>query len=286
MGTSASSFPLRGDEAGALIGAGVLHAALIAVLLLQPEERTPPPEPERVVVNLAEEVGMTSTAPNPVPVSRAAQAPTLADRPAPPVPTALPELTRPTTPTVQTPSPPRAQPRPRPARTEAPRPRPTRASRPAPAPTRAAAPRPRPTQAPARTGGSRIGSDFLPGAGTSTTSTETRTPARTFGASERSALVSAINRQLKPHWQGKVPQGLDAEQLVTVLTWELNSDGSLRGRPRVVRQLGITDANRAQAGRHAEVAIRAVQLAAPFNLPDEFYDQWKRISDWRFDRRL
>jgi hypothetical protein len=54
----------------------------------------------------------------------------------------------------------------------------------------------------------------------------------------------------------------------------------------VVRQEGITDSNRPQAGRHAEQAIRAVQLAAPFDLPDEFYDAWKRVASFRFDRKL
>jgi hypothetical protein len=53
-----------------------------------------------------------------------------------------------------------------------------------------------------------------------------------------------------------------------------------------VRQEGITDANRAQAARHAEQAIRAVRLAAPFNLPDEFYPAWKRVTAFRFDRKL
>jgi hypothetical protein len=54
----------------------------------------------------------------------------------------------------------------------------------------------------------------------------------------------------------------------------------------VVRQLGITDTNRAQADRHAEQAIRAVRLAAPFDLPEEYYDAWKRVSAFRFDKRL
>ena len=79
---------------------------------------------------------------------------------------------------------------------------------------------------------------------------------------------------------------VDAERLVTVLTWELNPDGSLKGRPQVVSQSGINESNRPQASLHAERAIRAVQLAAPFDLPEEFYDRWKRIRDWRFDRRL
>ena len=52
------------------------------------------------------------------------------------------------------------------------------------------------------------------------------------------------------------------------------------------RQTGVTSVNAAQKDRHAEQAIRAVQLAAPFNLPEEYYDAWKRVSSFRFDKRL
>ena len=67
---------------------------------------------------------------------------------------------------------------------------------------------------------------------------------------------------------------------------EAYRDGSLAGSPRVVRQEGITEANRPQAARHAEQAIRAVELAAPFDLPDQYYDAWKRVTSFRFDKRL
>lgn len=73
---------------------------------------------------------------------------------------------------------------------------------------------------------------------------------------------------------------------MTILAWDLNPDGSLAGRPRVVDQQGITPANEAQAKRHAEQAIRAVQLAAPFDLPDTYYSGWKRVAAFRFDRKL
>lgn len=100
----------------------------------------------------------------------------------------------------------------------------------------------------------------------------------------RSSLAGAISRQLRPHWAA--PQGVDAEKLITILAFDLNQDGSLAGRPRVVRQEGITPANEAQAKRHAEQAIRAVQLAAPFDLPIEYYSAWKRITNSKFDRNL
>lgn len=73
---------------------------------------------------------------------------------------------------------------------------------------------------------------------------------------------------------------------MTVLSFNLNRDGSLAGTPTVVRQLGINDTNRTQAERHAEQAIKAVRLAAPFDLPVEYYDAWKRVSAFRFDKRL
>lgn len=106
-------------------------------------------------------------------------------------------------------------------------------------------------------------------------------PATKIGAAEQASLQQAIARQLRPHW--KPPSGAGAEDLVTILAFDLNPDGSLNGRPRVVRQVGLTDANRPQARRHQELAIRAVQLAEPFDLPPNLYNGWKRISNWRFD---
>ncbi|MGB7418670.1 MAG: energy transducer TonB, partial [Erythrobacter sp.] len=128
-----------------------------------------------------------------------------------------------------------------------------------------------------------IGDDFLEGQGTSTRTDNTTAPAAKFGAREQAALSSAITRQLRPHWSA--PQGVDVEKLVTIVAWDLSQDGTLKGRPRVVSQRGINAANRAQAQRHGELAIRAVQLAAPFNLPEAFYSRWQRL-EWEFDRRL
>ncbi len=75
------------------------------------------------------------------------------------------------------------------------------------------------------------------------------------------------------------------DKLVSVVRFNLDENGALRGRPRVVRQTGVTDANRAQAARHAEQAIRAVQLAAPFDLPPEYYDALKTVT-LNFDASL
>jgi hypothetical protein len=132
-------------------------------------------------------------------------------------------------------------------------------------------------------GGSRIGADFLPGNSDSDRDSDRGTPAATFGAAEAASLNSAISRQIKPHWSA--PQGADADQLVTMVRFRLNQDGSLAGDPSCTSQTGVTASNATQKGLHCERAIRAVRLAAPFELPDQFYDKWKLITS-RFDRRL
>jgi outer membrane biosynthesis protein TonB len=295
---------LRNDEKIGLAAAVLLHAALVGVLALQTARSEVSVFPERMTVSLATEVGLEAASPDPVAESRASIAPTLADDPAPVPPAPAPAAER-----VPSPPPPRPQPTvaPRPAPVPPPRPQATAAPRPAPSPTQAAPARERsrpdrtaaaqpatptpasrpatsPAQAAPKSGGSRIGDDFLEGKGSSTTTNETRAPAATFGRAERAALSSAITRQLRPHWTA--PSGLDAEQLISTVTWELNPDGTLRGTPRCrTDPASITDSNRPQASLHCERAIRAVQRAVPFNLPDQFYDRWKAL-EWQFDRRL
>ena len=141
------------------------------------------------------------------------------------------------------------------------------------------------TQTPPRQAtGTEIGENFLEGAGSDTTSDSTLIPASEIGPSATASLIQSLSRQIKPHWNA--PSGVDAELLVTELAFELNPDGSLKSRPRVLRQSGINASNRPQAGLHAERSIRAVQLAAPFDLPPELYTAWKSIRGARFDRNL
>lgn len=132
-------------------------------------------------------------------------------------------------------------------------------------------------------GGSRIGVDFLKGFGANTAGKAQTPAAPAIGPGVKSALAGAISRQLKPYW--RVPQGVETDQLVTVLAFDLNPDGTLAGPVTVVHQEGITPSNRPQAGLHRENAIRAVKLAAPFPLPPDLYEAWKHVQ-WRFDRNL
>lgn len=262
---------LRTEEKVGLLAALVLHGALVAVLLMQTVRSEVSVFSERMTVRLATEVGLEAASPDPVAESRASIAPTLAEDPAP-----APEAARP-----------------EPAARVAPAPTPKPVNRPAtqqPAPSRdrsrpdRTAPASAAAKSAAKGGGSRIGDDFLEGKGSSTTTTETRAPAATFGRAERAALSSAITRQLRPNWTA--PSGLEAELLVSTVSWDLNPDGTLRGTPRCrTDPASITASNRPQAGLHCERAIRAVQRAAPFKLPEQFYDRWKAL-EWQFDRKL
>jgi hypothetical protein len=97
-----------------------------------------------------------------------------------------------------------------------------------------------------------------------------------------SSLRAAITRQIKPHWHA--PDGRDGEKLVTILRFELDREGNLIGVPQTVTVQGVTDKNRRLVEKHVRNAQKAVQKAAPFKLPPEHYDYWKRAT-FRFDRR-
>lgn len=284
--------PLRREEGIGLALAIAAHIGLAAFLLWRPAGKALVTPPERMTVTLSDDVAPTSTSPQPAAAAAPDRAPTIGE-PAPqpePEPAIEPEPLPP--PPVPRPV---AQPRPQPRPVA--RPAPRAVQRPAPTPPPKAAPRPRsqpaataaprPSQRPATrpAGASSFADAFKEGVPGAQSRGQAQTPpAAAIGPAVQASLASAISRQLKPRWAA--PQGAEAEQLVTILSWNLNPDGSLAGTPRVVRQDGITDANRPQAPRHAEQAIRAVQLAAPFDLPEQYYSSWKRIASFRFDRRL
>lgn len=265
---------LRREDSAGLIVAVALHVGVVALLLFQP---APPPmieREERMTVSLASEVSLEATSPRPSPDARAAIAPTLSDQSVPPVEETVSDAAP--TQANATPPPPSTRASTRRAAAPAPLAPDRNRSRPDRQPTASAEPK--------QTEGSRIGDDFLAGKGSSTESDLTTAPAAKFGRRERAALSSAITRQLRPHWTA--PTGADAELLRSVVTWKLNADGSLAGRPNC-RNIAssVTASNRPQAALHCERAIRAVQLAAPFNLPEPFYTRWKEL-EWEFNRRL
>lgn len=251
-----------------------------------PQEKPAPPPPAPAPVPTPPKPVPPRPVPKPVPAKPepAKPQPKPVPRPTPkPTPKSAPAKPAPAKPAPAKPTPAKPAPaKPAPAKPAPAKPGSGSSSKPSTSKTGAAKPAPKPTQKPG--GGSKLGDDFLKGANFGESNANAAVPAAQIGAQAQASLAQSIARQLKPHWSS--PQGADAELLVTVLAFNLNPDGTLAGAPRVVSQTGITDANRAQAARHKELAIRAVQLAAPFDLPAKYYNGWKRVSAFRFDRKL
>lgn len=240
------------EERAGLVLALAMYGLGALLLTMIPTRPTVPPS-GRIEVTFSEQTGLVSTAP--VPSQQGQSVDNVNDE----VPVVRPD---PPSQALASPPTPRDKPRkPEPVRTE-------RAVRSVP-------------EKPETRTDTRVGRDFLAGA----SGAGGGLPAQRAGPQVQSSLLGAMARQLRPYWQGKVPEGPDAEKLVTILRYSLNRDGTLAGVPEIVRQEGITEANRPQARRHAEQAIRAVQLAAPFDLPPEYHDIWKRVTI-RFDKRL
>ena len=281
------------------IGLGIAlaaHVALFGWLALDQPGRDLVPPPERMTVSFAEEVVPQSTAPEPLAEAAPDVAPTRGEAVTEPEPEPLP-VVRPE-PVIQPRIIPTPQPRPVPKAVSKPVPKavpprtPPKAAptaKPAAKASAKAAAKPADQRTRRRPdgpqGASRLGNDFLKGLpGGQTAGAATTPSAAKAGPQVAASLSQAIARQLKPRWVA--PQGAEADALVTILAWDLNRDGSLAGHPRIVSQSGETDSNRPQKARHAEQAIRAVQLAAPFDLPEQYYDSWKRVASFRFDRKL
>jgi outer membrane biosynthesis protein TonB len=294
-----ASTALRREERIGLVVAVALHAAVLAALLVRPPHQAVVTPPQRIEVTISDLFGPTSTSPDPFSEAAPDRGPVLGE-PAPqpalepePVPEPSPEPRAAERPAPRDAPKPAAKPVPKPTQGSAPAaPKSTSSRRSSaiddivskPNRTRSSAATSRGSTPPKKAGSSAFSQAFESGLPGGTSASGHGMPASQMGPQVRSALSAAITRQLKPHWSP--PAGVDAEQLVTILSFDLNPDGSLDGKPQVVRQLGITAANSAQASRHAEQAIRAVQLASPFNLPSEYYDAWKRVSSFRFDVRL
>ena len=278
-------------EGAALALAVAAHVGVVALLVMRPAA-PPPAPPARMEVTLADDVGLQSSAPSHAPAAAdlapvlgAAQPEAAAPEPAPvakpvhhevvaaPVPLPLPR-TRPVLHSEPT----------HPATTAPAKPHTHEAADPVAAALAGSAAASHKAHQPA--GGSRIGADFLKGVSSANTNGKANAAPAVITGQQKAALASAISRQLKPFWVA--PQGVDADQLVTILSFDLNQDGTLASEPRVVRQEGINDSNRAQAARHAEQAKKAVRQAAQqhFLLPPDLYSSWRHIPNARFDWTL
>lgn len=264
---------LRREESLGLALALVGHAALFAWLIWQ-KPAPPPPLPERMTVTISDEVGLTSAAPAPQVEAAPDKGPEIGEAPPPPVPAPV-QVAKPA------PVPPR--PVPAPAKVAAkPAAQPVK-------PTQQAKPQTAqnaPPKTNAKPGNASFDDAFSKGIPGAKTQGKAQTPPAQITGAVRSSLASEVARQLKRRWQG--PNGLEIEKLATTVEWSLNPDGTLAGQPRVVSQTGITDANRPQAKRHQEQALKAVRLAAPYTtLPPQYYSAWKTLRftfDWKINQ--
>lgn len=258
------------------------HGLLLAVLLVGfAAAKVPPPQfAPTMEVSFVEEVGLVSAAPVPnlePPAPSVAPEIGVPDEAAPaPEPEPAPPQPEPA-PTKAAPAPKQAAPVPSPERA---RPQPAR-EQPAPANRKQASAQERPR-------GSRLGPDLLKGIGRDPSpSRETRPTGAAMSSQAVADIASAITRQVQPCADRQVDPGPGANRIVTAIQLQLNRDGSLAARPRVVRQSGIDEENRRYADRVADLAIASFAGCAPLRgLPQELYDVPRGWRNFTMNYRL
>lgn len=283
------------------IGLGVAVAAHLALLvLLSIAWPDPPPLPidnPPMAVDLIADAAPASTAPVPateLPAARRGEEDSeVREPPPPPVERVVPR------PAPPPPAPKRAEPVP------APRPAPRTERRPPPNPPRDTSERRRPdrpasttrtppaqAQQPPRRqpqretqpAGDPLGDIANSVARSSTPNARGSNPPATRTASEiRRSISISINAEVAREWNACSVTGLDVDQLKTTIVFRLSQSGGLE-RIVSVNTSGVNDTNRAQQARFEECARRAIELAAPFNLPAENYSYWQTYT-LDFDKR-
>ena len=214
----------------------VFHVALIAALSMSLASVTRSPEPPAMTVELVEEVGLQSAAPEPA---------------APPPPSQAPEI-GPAEPTQAAPV---VRPTPAPSMTPA-------KARPQPAMPAKPAPR-----------ASRIGDDFLKGIADSRASAEPAKPAAaTFDAQAKVSIGQAILRQVKPCADRQPYLGEGANEVRLTVNLRLGRSGRLARPPSILRTSGDPDLV-AKYGELLEDQVRRIfAQCTPLRLPAELYD--------------
>jgi outer membrane biosynthesis protein TonB len=239
-------------------GAALLfHVALIGAMSMSLAHVTATPEPPAMEVEFVEDIGLTSAAPQSIPV--------------PPPPSQAPEIGE----AEPVEAPPQAPPPPTPAPVV--KPAPAKSAVPAkPAPTKPSAPaKPAPRV-------SRIGDDFLKGIGESRSNAPPRPAAPTFSAQARASVASSIARQVQPCADRQPYIGEGADQVQISLKLYLTRAGRL-SRPPVISSMAGPSEFRAKYGELLEDQVRRIFAdCSPFRLPAELYDTddggWKETS--------
>lgn len=241
----------RAEMAGT--GAAVFfHVALIAAMSMSLASIDNAPEPPAMEVELVDDVGLQSAAPQPMPF-------------APPPPSQAPEMGDAIEPA---PAPRVEPPAPAPMVRLAP-PQPQRA---APQPRQAAQPQRSTPQKPAQRV-SRIGDDFLKGIADSPASaSEARPAAATFDSQAKVSVGQAILRQVKPCADRQPYIGEGANQLRMTVNLRLNRNGRLARPPSILNISGDSDL-RGRYGELLEDQVRRIfAQCTPLRLPAELYD--------------
>lgn len=102
-------------------------------------------------------------------------------------------------------------------------------------------------------------------------------PASKTAAEVRRSIDVSIKSAVAPRWNGCRISGVDVDQLKTVVKFRLTPSGALAGFTGITTS-GQNDSNKFQVPRHQECAKRAVELAAPFDLPEENYSFWQNYT--------
>ncbi len=248
-------------------------------------EQASPNPAEEAAPSVAPEEGAPEDAAPPEPTPEQAQPePAPQPAPAPPKPVAPKPEPRPAPRPEPKPEPkPQAKPKPRPEPKAEPAPAKPAPAKPAPAkpapaaPAKPAATRGQGKQADAKTArprGSRLGDDFLKGLSDKPTPSRAETaPAAKMGAQAAADIGSAIKRQIQPCVNRQSLPGPGAERIKAMVRLNLNRDGSLAARPRVVGHSGVDDENRRYVDRVDDLAIASFVGCSPLRgLPEELYD--------------
>lgn len=225
----------------------VFHVALIAAMSMSLASVAPSPEPPAMEVELVEEIGLQSAAPEPFTPAPASQAPEIGPaeptEPAPVVqPTPVPSI--------------------RPAQAR-------------PAPAKPAKPAPRV---------SRIGDDFLKGIEAEAAEPSPARPAARFDARAQASVAKLIEDQIRPCALQQRELGPGANRIRVTLNLRLSKSGRLVRPPRVLedRTTGVDEDNAQYVDLVVNQAIASYRQCSPLRLPAELYQTpqggWANIN--------